>query len=436
MSNHAESSWQQLIEHLEQSPHVDAGTRPILDGLRTHYQALESHNHHLTQTLREQTLRLDQQLAELNGRDRLHYRSLAVLSHELRNPVGAIRMIAELLKFHEAQFDADYRHDLEILDRQLTHLGRILDDLLDMVRLNDGQISLQKTPIALAEVVEHAVQALRPQLEARAQSLEVSLPQVPLTLDADPPRLGQALDNLLHNAVKFSGPGAIIRLQAHREGQRIRITIQDPGIGIDSSTLAHLFEPFGNRQHHHGGLGLGLALARHLIRLHGGNISAESQGSGQGSVFTVYLPVIEDDVPRTREAPTASPLAPAHEHRRRILVVDDNPDAALGLERLLVHLGHRVHTALDGPAALGLAAEFRPEVVLLDLGMPGMDGYQVARRLRADFPDWRPRLIALTGYGQEQDRQRTRQAGFDDHLIKPVDLPTLKTVLATVDDSQ
>jgi len=426
---------QELMQRLEQllaglGPlDTDDEPRRLLGELRERLVFLETRNHDLTRTLREQDRRLRRQVEELTQRDRLRNQFLAVLSHELRNPVGAIRMIAELFKLYEAQFDPDCRSGLQILDRQLSHLGRLLDDLLDMARLNNGRIILQKAPTGLAEVVDHAVQTQQPQFQTRQQSLEVVLSEEAVTVDADPVRLAQALGNLLNNAAKFSEPGARIRLVARHQHHQAVISVHDTGMGLDAETLAHLFEPFGVEDHLHGGLGLGLPLARHLIRLHGGSLVGESPGPGQGSVFTIRLPALLEPTPASR-IPAETPPPPTTPGPRRVLVVDDNPDAVEGLARLLTRLGHEVRTALDGNSALGLAAEFHPEAVFLDIGMPGMDGYEVASRLRQQNSRATPHLIALTGYGQEQDRQQARQAGFDDHVVKPANLDILRKLLA------
>ncbi|MEO5700339.1 MAG: ATP-binding protein [Casimicrobiaceae bacterium] len=353
---------------------------------------------------------------------------LATLSHELRNPLAPLRNSLHLLgksgQIPTAQLYA-------MMERQLNHLVRLVDDLLETSRISRGTLVLRKQPVPLAEIVRNAVETSQPLVAAANHVLTVSVPEVPLWIDGDPVRLAQILANLLNNAATYTPPGGRVSLTARREDDEVAIVVRDNGDGIPPDELARLFQMFsrgrGSMQRGEGGLGIGLALARRLAEMHGGTIEARSGGSGQGSEFTLRLPVgsgVSHDVP----LPTPAPASVA----RRILVVDDNRDAADSLAMILQTLGADVRVAHDGPAAIALFADTDPAIVLLDIGMPGMDGYEVARRIRADFPDRRPMIVALTGWGQERDRDDARAAGFDDHLTKPVEIDVLERLLGGV----
>jgi signal transduction histidine kinase/ActR/RegA family two-component response regulator len=372
--------------------------------------------------------RADQMLAEqarqLEDANRHKDEFLALLGHELRNPLAPITAALELLRIR-GDDPPQVEKFRQVIERQVRQLARLVDDLLDISRITHGDIPIVSQATTAAEVIAAAVEAARPLIEQHRHRLEVSTPDVPLPLDADPIRLAQVLSNLLNNAAKFTEPGGTIALRASGEGGEIVIRIRDSGIGVPSGMLTRIFDPFVQAgrtpDRAQGGLGIGLTLARRLVELHGGRIEAHSGGTGQGSEFVVRLPAGTES---GRRAAVPGPVV-AGGIRRRVLVVDDNVDAADSLAEVLKALGHQVEVAHEGTAALAAASNRPPEVVLLDLGLPGMDGYEVARRLRTAHPGDSIRLIALTGYGQEADRARARQAGFDVYLVKPADLDGL-----------
>ena len=369
--------------------------------------------------------------------DRRKDEFLAMLGHELRNPLAPIVNGLRLLRLADAGRD-DREPTLQMIERQVSHLVRLVDDLLEISRVTRGVIELQKEPIDLASVVASAVETSRPLLEAAAHRLEVQLPEEPLVLDGDPVRLAQVLSNLLSNAATYTDDGGRIRLFARRDGERtIEIGVQDNGIGIPAAMLPRVFDLFARVEHDSkrspAGLGIGLSLARSLVEMHGGTLEARSAGPGRGSEFLVRLPA--------PTAPCPSSLAPQRTHghtaaeasaeSRRILVVDDNRDAAESLAALLQVLGHEVEVAYDGASALEKAGLQRPQIVILDLSLPGLHGHEVGRRLRREpgFDD--VLIVALTGHGQAEHRKRSQEAGFDAHLLKPVDLSDLEVILRT-----
>ena len=366
---------------------------------------------------------------------------LAVLAHELRNPLAPIRNAVEILA-QAGGGDPRVGWVRGVLDRQVGQLARLVDDLLDLSRVGRGKVRLAVERVAVADVLDRAVETSRPVVDAGGHRLTVGRPVEPLWVDADPTRLAQVLSNLLNNAAKYTPPGGAIELAAARAGDAVEFRVADTGIGIPADKLGEVFEPFSQvdtaLDRAQGGLGIGLAIVRRLVELHGGTVMAHSDGPGRGSRFTVRLPLMGNPEPGTRSdgADTPGPPLPVpHSEFRapkRVLVVDDNVDAAESLALLLQVLGHVARTVHDGPAALAAAREYRPEVVFLDIGMPGMTGHEVAVRLRA-MPEARGAvLVAVTGWGQEEDRRRTREAGFDRHLVKPVDPEALREVLAGV----
>ena len=354
---------------------------------------------------------------------------LAMLGHELRNPLAPIRHVAEILRLAPTQDPARIHQMAEILNRQVDHLARLVDDLLDVSHLGSGKTHLALKPCDLRDVVEHAAEQIRPLIDERGQRLALALPALPLPLNGDPVRLTQIVVNLLRNASQFSEPEALISLSLETADGQALLQVRDTGAGIDPSLLPRIFEPFvqseqtGERRQ--GGLGLGLALVKGLTDLHGGSVEATSPGLGQGSAFTLRLPL-------SRQAagdlsPKPAPRAPI---THRILIVEDHPDVAEGCALLLRLLGQRVDIAPDGPSALAAIDRLRPDLILLDLGLPGMDGYEVARRLRATEPGRAAWLAAVTGYGRPQDFARTQAAGFDEHLLKPLSQDDLVALLA------
>jgi PAS domain S-box-containing protein len=374
----------------------------------------------------EQRRQLIEQLREA---DRRKDEFLATLSHELRNPLAPLRSSLDLLRISGAASPGT-APVLGTMERQLSHLVRLVDDLLEVSRISHGSFALRRERVEVAAVVRNALETSEPLVRGARHTLEVSLPEQPLWLDGDPVRLAQILANLLNNAAKYTPPGGRIALRARREGDALVLSVRDNGPGIPPEALPRLFEMFsrgeGEDRSRQGGLGIGLALARRLAEMHGGSIAAHSEGTGAGAEFTVRLPLARAPAPGAGSAPAPSaPLAGL-----RILVVDDNTDARDSLGALLRFLGAEVRLAHDGPEALGACEAYRPDAVLLDIGMPGMDGYEVARRIRSASDGERPLLVALTGWGQRDDRRSAREAGFDEHLVKPVDVGMLQAVFA------
>ena len=357
---------------------------------------------------------------------------LAMLAHELRNPLAAIRSAAELVTP-----DSDRREfgwGADVINRNVQHLARLIDDLLDVSRLTHGKIELRRKVLDTATILDRAVEAIRPRLEEKHQHLEASVPRGCLWLEGDLTRLEQVVWNLLINAVQYSEAGGRIELIAQRSdpAQEIVITVRDEGAGIGPELLPHVFELFtqGDRSlaRTEGGLGIGLTVVKTLTEMHGGSATAASAGPGRGSEFVVRLPAVASPLPR----PAPAPMPPDRERSRpgsRILVVDDNVDLTRGLSILLRRFGYEVEAAYDGVAAIEAARAQRPEVVLLDIGLPGMDGYEVARRLRLEEGLREATIIAITGYGQEDGHRLSRAAGFNHHLIKPVQIDDLVSLL-------
>ena len=372
--------------------------------------------------------------AELRRAGEAKDQFLALLGHELRNPLAPIRNALEILRGGRTDPSlATQMH--EMMERQTAHMVRLVDDLLDVSRITRGRIDLRREPVDLATAARRAVDAVRPLLDERGHRLRLSLPTEPVAIEADPTRLEQILANLLSNAAKYTpGPGTI-ELSAARDGAEAVIRVRDNGIGIRPEMLDRVFELFAQADRIpdrvHEGLGVGLTLVRSLAELHGGTVSAASEGPGRGSEFVVRLPCLPARPRRPATAPTAAP-AGTGAARRRVLVVDDNMDSAESLAMLLQIEGHDVWMAHDGPSALAAAREHRPEVVLLDIGLPaGMDGYEVVQRMRPEPGLEGATIVAVTGYGQEEDRRRAADAGFDGHLVKPVDIQQLRRLLSS-----
>jgi signal transduction histidine kinase len=367
--------------------------------------------------------------AERQEADRRKDEFLAMLAHELRNPLASINTAAQLFGSLETEENLEWAK--EVVQRQVKHLARLIDDLLDVSRITRGKISLRKEPLNLSPVVSSAVEAVRPLIEERRHELSVTHTGT-LRLEADPLRLEQILVNLLTNAAKYTDAGGHIGLTARREGADIVIKVRDTGVGISRELLPRVFDLFvqGDRTmaRSEGGLGIGLTLVKSLVEMHGGTITAMSEGPGTGSEFTVRLPEFHGGARETVKPTRVLPLV-AHQGSR-VLVVDDNADTARGVSRLLRLLGHDVQTTYDGPTAIELARSYQPEVVLLDIGLPGMDGYAVVKQLRKEDCCKNALIVAVSGYGQEEDRRRSREAGFDQHLIKPVDYDALMSVFA------
>lgn len=374
---------------------------------------------------REQDLR-----AQAEAANRAKDEFLAMLGHELRNPLSPILTALRLMKLRS---DPSSAREQVVIERQVNHLTRLIEDLLDVSRIARGMVELKQEPIELAEVVARAVEMASTLLEQRSHVLEVDVPR-PLVVFADPTRLSQVVSNLLTNAAKYTNPGGRVSVTAGEEEDETVLRVRDTGIGIAPDVLPHVFERFVQARQAidraQGGLGLGLTIVQSLVERHGGTVTASSEGPDRGSEFVIRLPKW---TPRAGEHPLPPPAAPAAEPPagvpRRVLVVDDNEDGAEMLSAVLAVRGHDTRVAHDGPEALRIAGGFRPEVAFLDIGLPVMDGYELAARLR-DLPELGGiRLIAVTGYGQESDRQRTRAAGFQHHLVKPVDLDAVNAVV-------
>jgi PAS domain S-box-containing protein len=365
--------------------------------------------------------------AALVAADRRKDEFLAMLAHELRNPLGPIRNSVAVLA-HAALPDARQVRAVEIIARQSMHLARLVDDLLDVARVTSGKIALAPVAIDLREALQAGIELARPALDAREQHVELASPAAPVTVQVDPTRFAQVIGNLLQNAAKFSAPGRRVHVAAEREADQVAIRVSDEGVGIPPDLLPHVFDLFTQADRSlnraQGGLGVGLALVKAIVEMHGGRVHAES--GPQGSTFTVRLPLPHAERPG---APVDAPPMSASAGRR-ILVVEDNADAAESLAALLELEGHRVACAPDGAAALVRAAGFRPEVAILDIGLPGMDGYTLARLLRETAETRDCVLVALTGYGQPEDRARAIAAGFDAHLVKPVEPAALERAIA------
>jgi PAS domain S-box-containing protein len=397
------------------------GTPTYFDGVTVDVSAQKRDQERLARVL----VRERAQARLLEEQDRRKDEFLATLAHELRNPLAPIRTGLHILRKSGTGEQAARMH--EMMERQLQHLVRLVDDLLDISRITLGKVELKKERVDFRAVLGSALESTRPLIEAANHELAVRLPADPLPLDADPTRLAQVLANLLNNAAKYTPPGGRIQLAAEVDGSMLVVRVSDTGVGIPADMLTKVFDMFTqvgrSIDHSQGGLGIGLTLVRRLLEMHGGSVEAQSPGANAGSTFIVRLPLAE------RVEMPAEPLTPAAAQRlRRILIVDDNHDAAESLSMLLSIEGHDTRVANDGEGALAAVPEFRPDTVFLDIGMPGMNGYETARHLRQAHGR-ALRLIALTGWGSEEDRRRAREAGFDAHLVKPVDPAMLASAL-------
>ena len=366
---------------------------------------------------------------ELSEADRRKDEFLATLAHELRNPLAPIRSAAELLGRAELPQDAA-RKARDIIERQARHMTRMVDDLLEVGRITRGELQLRRQTLEVAGAVQGAMEATQPLFDGAGVALTAELPATPLYVEADATRLVQIMTNLLGNAAKYTARGGHVRISAARTGAWIELRVRDDGIGIDPSQMPGLFRMFSQvkpaLEHGGGGLGIGLALVRGLVERHGGTIEASSEGAGRGAEFIVRLPATE--------APEKAPAAPPDDAKpkaaRRVLVVDDNRDAADTLAALLRTMGHAVRIAYDGEQGLAAASQWRPDTIVLDIGMPRVNGYEVARRVRQAQWGADITLIALTGWGQQRDKALAAEAGFDEHLTKPVDAAALEALLS------
>ena len=382
--------------------------------------------------LREERERLREERERLREANRRKDEFLAMLSHELRNPLAPILTALDLM---DLRGQAETRQEREMIRRQARHLAGLIEDLLDISRVSSGKIRIRKERTELYPLVERAIEMAAPLFEQRVHTLVFDVPKSGLLVDADPIRLPQVFANLLTNAAKYTSPGGRICVVARREAEEIVAYVEDNGIGIAPEMLGSMFEPFvqGRRtiDRSQGGLGLGLALVRSLTLLHGGSVSAHSDGPGKGSRLLIRLPgrATSDPAPDGPKRATTNGARREPENPERVLVVDDNVDCAVAFAEVVRRLGHVVEVAYNGPQALAIARMFRPTTALVDIGLPSMDGYELARRLREEANGNGLRLVAVTGYGEENDRTKSREAGFDLHTVKPVDLDGLRSLL-------
>jgi len=409
------------LEHANEALQRQVAQREVIE------EALRRVNQELEERVAERT-------AALRAADQRKDEFLAALAHELRNPLAALQGAAEVIRL-TAPPAPEIKSSQGVITRQLRQMARLVDDLLDVSRITRGRLVLRKSRVELSGIIDDALEISRPILEAHGHTLSLDLPQGAVHLDADPVRLSQVIANLVDNAAKYTDPHGRIHLAVEVAEPVIEISVEDNGVGIDPEVLPTIFDLFVQAEHSgehaRGGLGIGLTLVRRLVELHGGTVEAASAGLGKGSRFTVRLPLRES----RPEAPAPQlederPSAP--DGTLRVLIVEDNRDAADMLRMLVGAWGHTVETAADGLAALDVAERFRPQAVLLDLGLPKLDGHGVARRLRAQRWSRETLILAITGRGQECDRQRSDEVGIDRHLLKPVDLNLLRSLLADV----
>jgi two-component system CheB/CheR fusion protein len=366
---------------------------------------------------------------QLRKADQRKNEFLAMLAHELRNPLTPITHAIRLLRETPPGTPVGGLYDM--LERQTRRLTRLVDDLLDIARISRGHIDLRRESVDLRTLAQQAAEAARPRLEERKHELSTALPESAVPIEGDPVRLEQIVANLLENAAKYTQPGGTIQIKLAREGDEALLSVRDNGIGLAPENLEAIFGLFtqvdSSLARSGGGLGIGLTLVRRVLELHDGRIEARSAGLGHGTEFIVHLPIAKpkDHELQVKALATATPAAT---RRRRVLIVDDNSDAAETLALLATHWGHEVAVANDGPSALEVAQRFQPEHALVDIGLPGMSGYELGRQLREQ--QHALYLVALTGYGREEDRKEAYAAGFDAHLVKPADLEELQEVLA------
>jgi signal transduction histidine kinase len=374
---------------------------------------------------------LEQTQEALKDADRRKDEFLAMLAHELRGPLAPLGNMLEILKHADGDLDL-LRQARDTMERQFTQLVRLVDDLLDVGRITSNRLELRKERTELAPILREVVENGRVMTECFAHEVTLTLPAEPVSVNADPTRLAQVFHNLFHNACKYTPPGGHVRITAERHGEEVAVRVEDDGIGIAPSDIGSVFDMFvqvdKSLERSQGGLGIGLTLVKQLVEMHGGSVEARSEGLGRGTVFTVRLPIL---VEKTALESLPVVAAPVGVVSRRFLVVDDNVDSAESLTTLLSITGHETRTEHDGLAAVAAAETFRPEVILLDIGLPKLNGLAAARRIREQPWGKAMVLIALTGWGQEENRRHSKEAGFDAHMTKPVDLDALMKLLAT-----
>ena len=403
-----------------------------LEALNRNLQRANSELERANRTLLGEVAERSKAERALVDADRKKDEFLALLAHELRNPLAPLRNAVELMR--QQACDPQLSWAREVAERQVSYLTRLVDDLLDVSRITRGQITLNRQPLELAILIERAVEMAEPLMQQRRQKIRVTIPDRSLRINGDQVRLVQAFGNVLGNAVKYADPGGHIEVSAHRRETFAVVSVRDDGVGIPADQMPRIFDLFTRVEHgpdrSHSGLGIGLALVRRLVEMHGGTVAAHSEGAGRGSEFVIRLPLTRETALSEDQPPAGHPVTAAPAIPRRILIADDNVDALDSTARLLEHSGHEVFSATDGAQALQAAERHLPEIVLLDIGMPVLDGYEVARRIRAAPWGRGLTLVAITGWGQETDRRRSREAGFDSHLVKPVDPGQLAALLA------
>jgi signal transduction histidine kinase len=373
---------------------------------------------------------LQRQTHELADANRAKDEFLAMLGHELRNPLAPILNAVGIMRAHGSS-DATLERSRDAIERQVHHMARLVDDLLDVSRITRGTIELRQETVDLTQIVRQVVQSIRPEMERHGHTFHVTLSETPLWLRADATRIEQVLSNLLTNAAKYTPDGGTIWLSCIAEAEQAVVRVRDTGRGIPGEMLPRIFELFTqvapSIDRAQGGLGLGLTLVRRLVEMHGGQVTAQSEGLGHGSEFTVSFPLVEPQERRVRTRVAAGSGTTAG---KRILVVEDNPDSRETLRDLLQLWGHEVDVAPDGAAGLAALSAHPPDVALIDIGLPGLSGYDLTRKIREMGIAESVRLVALTGYGQPADRRRALEAGFDDHLVKPLDPEALRRLLS------
>lgn len=390
----------------------------------------------LEERVAERTADLVRAEERLRDADRRKDEFLAMLAHELRNPLAPIRTGLEVLNL--AADDPQTAEIRSMMERQVQHMTRLIDDLLDVSRITRGKLALHKSRVDLAEVIQNAVEATRPFISEEGHRLDVTLSAERIELEADPVRMAQVFSNLLHNAAKYTPRGGAIRLEVGTQGDTVEVSVTDTGIGIPAEMQERIFDMFSQvgrlSETGYTGLGIGLTLVKALVRMHGGAVSVQSAGAGKGSRFSVRLPIAAQAGSSAPAQEAGGVAEPAREVQHRVLVVDDNEDSARTMGMMLELMGNRVQLAYDGRQAVELGRQFRPEVILMDLGMPRLDGYEAARAIRDE--DWGKSviLVAMTGWGQDTDRQRAQDAGFDQHLIKPLDPENVRELLSELND--
>ena len=409
-----------LLERPVRVPALVSAVRAALRGRRRQYQ------------IRDHLVEAKRTADTLREADRRKDEFLAILAHELRNPLAPLRHALEMLRLApESREAAGWARD--IMERQVGQMVRLIDDLLDLSRVSRGKVRLERQPVGVDAIVHDALEVCRPAIDAGAHVLQVRLPDAPVLLEGDRTRLVQILCNLLSNAAKYTPPGGRIELEASAEAEEAVISVSDNGVGIPAGMLPRVFDMFtqveNTLERSQGGLGIGLTLVKRLTELHGGRVEAQSEGPGRGSRFVLRLPrarqaALQGMTPKEQAAPKTRRVA------QRILVADDNRDAADSLASMLRLLGHEVKIAYDGAEAVELAGSFRPQLALLDIGMPRLNGYEAAQAIRAQPSLQEVLLVALTGWGQPEDRRRSRLAGFHHHFVKPVDPAMLARLLS------